>query len=161
LIIYYSPFTIPMPAYPIYLHNLKNALTIVVGGGPVGERKVRGLLAAEARIRLISPTATAQLSAWAASGRLEWWARAYQPGDLQGALLVFAATNQRSVNAQVAEAATLGGALCNVADAPSEGHFHLPALYRSADLTVAVGTNGTDPRLAQQIRDQIAQLLSP
>lgn len=149
-----------MTVYPIYLHSLANALTIVIGGGPVGERKVRGLLAAGARIRLISPTATAQLTTWAAAGQLEWWARPYQPGDLQGALLVFAATNQRSINAQVAEAAAQGGALCNVADAPGEGHFHVPALYRTADLTIAVGTNGTDPRLAQQIRDQIAQLLS-
>lgn len=149
-----------MSVYPIYLHNLASALTIVVGGGPVGERKVRGLLAAGAHIRLISPTATVQLTAWAEAGQLEWQARSYQPGDLEGALLVFAATNQRMLNAQIAEAAAQCGALCNVADAPGEGHFHLPALYRTGDLTIAVGTNGADPRRAQRIRDQIAQWLS-
>jgi cobalt-precorrin 5A hydrolase/precorrin-3B C17-methyltransferase len=142
--------------YPITLHNLHQRLSVVIGGGPVAERKVAGLLAAGAQVRLIAPQATPQLIAWAQAGRLHWLARPYQPGDLTGAFLVFAATNQRAVNQQVAQDAAASGALCNVADAPQEGDFHLPAVLRTEDLTIAVSTSGRDPRRAKAVRDQIA-----
>lgn len=146
--------------YPIFLTGLADKLAIVVGGGPVGERKVAGLLAAQARVRLISPVATPVLTAWAQAGQLEWWPRPYQPGDLVGALLVFAATNVRTVNAQVAREAASLGLLCNVADAPAEGNFHVPALYRHADVVVAIGSrHGKNPKRIKQLRDQIAQFL--
>jgi len=146
----------PPPSYPIVLTNLAGAPVVVVGGGAVGERKVRGLLEVGAQVRLISPEATPRLQAWAAAGRIVWQPRAYVPGDLAGARLVFAATNQRQVNARVARDAALHGALCNVADAPEEGDFHLPALLRSEELTIAVSSGGAAPERAAALRDAIA-----
>jgi cobalt-precorrin 5A hydrolase/precorrin-3B C17-methyltransferase len=145
--------------YPLYLTNLEGLLAVVIGGGIVGERKVTGLLAAGVPTRLISPAATPRLQEWAAEGHLEWLARPYQPGDLVGATLVFAATNQRAVNAEVAQAARQANILCNVADAPAEGDFHVPAVHRQDDLVVAVGTGGRSPRRATAVRDQIAAWL--
>ena len=49
------------------------------------------------------------------------------------------------------------GILCNVADAPEEGSFHLPAVYRGAHATIAVSTSGVDPAGAKRLRDQIAR----
>src|SRR5215211_2520154 len=106
-------------SYPITLTSLRGAPVVVVGGGAVGERKVRGLLAAGAAVRLISPTASEQLQAWAAAGQIGWEQREYTVGDLDGARLVFAATNRREVNAQLAREAAALGLLCNVADAPA------------------------------------------
>lgn len=149
----------PAPVYPITLANMQGAGAVVVGGGPVAQRKVAGLLNAEAAVRLISPDATPQLTAWATAGRLTWERRAYQPGDLVGARLAFAATNQRQVNAQVAAEAHAAGILCNIADNPAEGDFHVPAVYRQPGLVVAVSTAGNSPTRARQIRDKIKQLL--
>lgn len=146
----------PDGLYPVVLTGLRGALAVVVGGGPVGERKARGLLDAGATVRLISPEATAQLAEWAAAGRLTWERRGYTAGDLGGARLAFAATDQRAVNAQVAADAAALGLLCNVADAPGEGSFHVPAVYRGDGVTVAVSTAGTSPGRARQLRDQIA-----
>ncbi len=146
--------------YPLYLTNLENLQAVVIGGGIVGERKVSGLLAAGVPTRLISPTATPRLQDWAAAGQLEWLSRAYQQGDLADATLVFAATNQRAVNAEIALAARLAHILCNVADAPAEGDFHAPAVHRQADLVVAVGTGGRSPRRSTAVRDQIAAWLT-
>jgi cobalt-precorrin 5A hydrolase/precorrin-3B C17-methyltransferase len=129
---------------------------MVIGGGPVGERKARGLLNAGGQVRLISPEATRQLEAWAVEGRLEWLRRPYQAGDLLGAQLVFAATNQRAINAQIAQEAAQFGLLCNVADVPSEGNFHVPAVHRQPDLVISVSTLGEDPRRAKALRDQIS-----
>jgi len=146
--------------YPIYLTHLSHVRGVVIGGGAVGERKVAGLLAAGARVRLISPQATVQLQLWAQAGQIEWLARAYQEGDIAAAFLVFAATNLRSVNARVAAAAADLHLLCNVADASDEGNFHVPAVHRQAGLVIAVGSGGQSPRRSQQTRDQIAHWLA-
>lgn len=146
--------------YPIYLHQNSSLSAVVVGGGPVGQRKVTGLLSAGARVRLVSPTATPHLQDLAAAGRIEWLPRPYQTGDLDGALLAFAATNQRPVNAQVALDARNARILCNVADAPDEGDFHVPAIHRQGDLTIAVGTGGHSPTHARRVRDLIAEWLA-
>jgi cobalt-precorrin 5A hydrolase/precorrin-3B C17-methyltransferase len=139
---------------------MANAVAVVVGGGPVGERKVRGLLTAGVKVQLISPEATPQLQAWAEAGQLQWSVRPYQSGDLLGVRLVFAATNQRIVNAQIAEEAAKLGLLCNVADQPEEGNFHVPAVHRQPGLVVAVSSSGENPRRAQQVRDNIAAWLN-
>ena len=146
--------------YPITLINLRGALMVVVGGGTVGERKLRGLLASGAAVRLISPVATPALRALADSGAIGWHARPYQAGDLAGARLVFAATDQRAVNDQVAQDAAALGLLCNVADDPRAGTFHLPAVHREPGLLVAVSTAGASPSRAKQLRDQIAVWLA-
>jgi cobalt-precorrin 5A hydrolase/precorrin-3B C17-methyltransferase len=142
--------------YPITLIDISGQPAVVVGGGPVGQRKVQGLLAAGVEVRLISPEATPQLQAWAEASRIYWERRPYQPGDVNGAQLVFAATNQRMVNAQVAQEAKNLGLLCNVAGQPDEGNFHVPAVHRQPGLVVAVSSLGESPTRAQQVRDQIA-----
>jgi cobalt-precorrin 5A hydrolase/precorrin-3B C17-methyltransferase len=148
------------PTYPVNLAQMHAAPVVVVGGGLVGERKVRGLLAVGARVTLICPDATPLLREWAEAGRIEWAQRAYQGGDLASrTALVFAATSERATNAQVAQDAAALGLLCNVADAPEEGTFHLPAVYREAGLVVAVSTEGTSPTRARQMRDRLAELL--
>lgn len=142
--------------YPITLTGINGAPVVVIGGGPVGERKVGGLLAAGLAVRLISPEATPQVQVWAEAGQICWERRPYQPGDVTGARLVFAATNQRAVNAQIAQEAANLGLLCNVADQPAEGNFYVPAVHRQPGLVVAVSTSGQSPTRARQVRDQIA-----
>ena len=146
--------------YPLTITNLHGRTAVVVGGGVVGERKVRSLLAADVPVRLISPTATEQLKAWASLGEIDWERRPYRDGDLSGAGLVFAATNVRAVNQEIAVAAHAQGLLVNVADAPSEGNFHSPAVVRKDDLIVSVSTLSGRPRQATTARDKIAALLA-
>ena len=48
--------------YPLTLTNLGSRIAVVIGGGIVGERKVRSLLAADVQVRLISPSATGAIN---------------------------------------------------------------------------------------------------
>lgn len=144
-----------MADYPIIL-QLQDRLCVVVGGGAVGLRKVRGLLAAGARVRLVEPVAPGVLPEG-----VELVPRAYRDGDLEGACLAFAASGKRAVNAAVASEARRRGIPVNVADVPGEGDFTLPALLRRGELSVAVATAGRSPALAAALCARLGELLGP
>jgi precorrin-2 dehydrogenase/sirohydrochlorin ferrochelatase len=150
-----------MPAgYPILVH-LAGRPVVVVGAGRVATRKVAGLLDAGARVRLVAPRASAQLTALAGAGRLDWERRPYRPGDLHGAFLVIAATDAPAVNRRVAADAHTAGVLADVVDDPGAGGFTTPATLRRGDLVVAVATSGRVPGLAGALRRRLAAQLGP
>lgn len=135
--------------------NISGRLCVVIGGGRVAERKALSLLEAQAQLRLISPQLTERLHQLAAAGKIDWLNRCVQPGDIRGAMLVFAATDSALVNAAVAHEARAAGQLVNVADAPELCNFQVPAVLRRGDLSIAVATNGKSPALAAQIRKRL------
>jgi siroheme synthase-like protein len=144
------------PSYPLMLTNLAHVRCVVVGGGAVAERKVRDLLDGGARPVVIGPELTEALAGWLAEGRIAHVERVYQAGDLAGAFLAIAATDDRAANAAVAEEARALGILVNVADEPADGNFHTAAVVRRGDLLLAVSTGGASPALAARIRRELA-----
>ena len=141
--------------YPINL-NIQDALCVVVGGGPVGERKVLGLLAAQAVVRVVSPTVSSALAELADQGRIEWWQHEYTCADITGALLVFAATDSDVIQRRILEDAVKEGALVNLARLPQGSDFHVPSLVRRGDLLLTVSTTGVSPALSAAIRNELA-----
>jgi siroheme synthase-like protein len=141
--------------YPIVLNG--EAITaLVVGGGRVAERKARALLAAGARVRVVAPVVSVALRELARSTPLcEIVERRYEGDDIAGARLVFAATDQREVNAAVARDARVAGLLVNVADDGSLGELVSAGVHESGGLLIAVTTGGV-PGAAARVRDAIS-----
>jgi precorrin-2 dehydrogenase/sirohydrochlorin ferrochelatase len=144
-----------MSGYPIVLTRCERA--IVVGGGDVALRKVEGLLAGGAAVVVISNEAIASLRAQAEEGRFSLILRQFQPGDLAGAQLAVAATDDRNVNEMVYREARKLGILVNVVDDPQRCTFHVPAVVQRGPVTVAVSTGGASPHLAAYLRKRIAK----
>ena len=86
--------------YPISL-DLKGKKCLVVGGGQVALRKVRTLLEYGARVEVISPDLCQELRRLGGKGTVGVRPREYTQGDLEGALIVMAATDQREINTKV------------------------------------------------------------
>jgi precorrin-2 dehydrogenase / sirohydrochlorin ferrochelatase len=149
----------PRFQYPVCL-DLGGRPCIVVGGGAVAERKIRGLLGAGARVTVVSPALTPGLLALAAEARLHWTPREYRAGDLGEAWLVMIATDDHAVNEEVAAEARARRVWANCADDPERCDFALPAIARRGPLTVAVSTGGASPALAQVAREEIERRLS-
>jgi siroheme synthase-like protein len=141
--------------YPVFL-DLRGRRCVVVGGGAVAERKVEGLLAAEAVVTVVSPMVTETLHGLAAAGRIRHVARPYRAGDVAGAQLAFVASDDRAVNAEVARDGRAAGVWVNAADDPPCCDFILPAVMRRGGVVVAVGTGGASPAVAAVVRDEIA-----
>ena len=144
--------------YPIVL-DVTDRLCLVVGGGPIAEGKVRGLLAAGARVTVVSPALTPALAALAAEGRIAHRARDYADGDLEGAALALAATGDRAVSAAVLAEGRARGVWVNAADDPERCDFFLPAVLRRGALAVAVSTGGASPALTRAVRDELERRL--
>ncbi len=140
--------------YPIFL-DLTDRSCLVVGGGPVAERKVEGLLGVGARVTVLSPAMTERLRAWAASGNIRYVQREYQWGDLIGYQLAFATTDDGEVNAAMALEGRERGVWVNAADDPVNCDFILPSVLRRGALVVAVATGGASPALSRAIREEL------
>jgi precorrin-2 dehydrogenase/sirohydrochlorin ferrochelatase len=140
--------------YPVCL-NITDSLCVVVGGGTVAERKVLGLLAAEARVIIISPQLTPPLQQLAEDERVEWVMRPFKKGDLQGAQLVFAATDNKQVQDEILQEAELAGQLVNVIDVPKSCSFQVPAVVRRGNLTLTVSTDGKSPAVSAMVRREL------
>ena len=145
--------------YPVFL-DLTDHRCLVVGGGPVAEGKVEGLLAAGARVTVVSPTVTARLAGWAAEGRLLLHSRAYRAEDLGGHRVAFVATDDAEVTRAVAAEARARSIWVNAADEPARCDFILPSVIRRGRLVVAVSTGGASPAAARAIREELEGYLS-
>ena len=149
-----------MTYYPVFLH-LDGRHCVVIGGGAVAERKVRSLRAAGAAVRVVSPSLTDALTARAAAADIEHVARPYRHGDLAGAALAYAATDDDALHAVIAVDAAAAGVLLNVVDRPQWCSFIVPAVLTRGDLTVAVSTGGGSPALARRLRGDLERTLGP
>ncbi|MBI4574143.1 MAG: bifunctional precorrin-2 dehydrogenase/sirohydrochlorin ferrochelatase [candidate division NC10 bacterium] len=146
--------------YPMMV-DVAGRRCLIVGGGPVAERKVTLLLECGADVEVVSPTASPRLTALATVGRLRLRRRPVRPADLAGAFLVVAATDDPQVNRDVAERARRAGGLVNVADDPGACSFLVPAVVRRGDLTVAISTGGGSPALAKKLRQRLERTIGP
>src|SRR5262249_52968896 len=127
-----------MPDYfPAFL-DLRERPCLVVGGGEIGERKARELLACHARVIVVSPCATAALSTLAESGAIAWRARTFLRTDVRRCALVIAATGIPAVDSAVAGEARRRGVLVNVVDRPAQCDFIFGSVLRRGELQVAV-----------------------
>ncbi|MEM7505060.1 MAG: siroheme synthase CysG [Pseudomonadota bacterium] len=143
-----------MDHFPIFL-NLRDQRVLVVGAGPVAARKVGLLIRSGARVTVVAPTAEQSLRALADEQVIRWLARGFTSHDVRGARLVFAATDDAEVNAEVAAACREAEIPVNVVDQPALGSFIMPSIVDRAPVIAAISTGGSAPTLARLLRGRI------
>lgn len=147
-----------MRYYPVFL-DIAGKPVVVVGGGNVALQKVEGLVEAGAHVTIVSPELLPQLRELAGSGRIRHIGREYQPGDLEGYLLAFVATDDRSINATVTQEGRKRGVWVNAVDDPPNCDFIMPGVIRRGDVVVAVSTSGASPAMARKLREDVQAFL--
>jgi siroheme synthase-like protein len=149
-----------MAYYPVFL-ELTAAPCVVVGGGAIAEEKVRGLLAAGARVKVVGPELTTGLAELARQGRIVHLARRLCRGDLAGARLAIAERLDQVTVRRLWREAREERVPLNVVDEPRWCTFIAPAVVREGDLAIAVSTGGKAPALAVRLKQAIAALVGP
>ena len=149
---------VSVPLFPLFA-DLKDRRVLVVGGGPVAERKTEALLHAGARPRVGAPDLTPRLRARHGEGRIDWIPGHFDAHWLAGAWLVVAATDDTAVNRAVATAAEARHVFANVVDDGELSSFHVPAIVERGPLQIAISSGGGAPMLARHLRRQLETLL--
>ena len=138
--------------------DLADRRVVVVGGGTVAQRRLPRLVAAGARVELISPSVTPAVQAMIDAGELSWQRRRYADGDLAGAWYVLCCTSDPSVNALVSAAAETARVFCVRADAGAEGSAVTPATGEHDGMLIGVLSGGR-PRRSAAVRDGLLDAL--
>ena len=146
--------------FPVFL-KLEGRNCLVVGGGTIGESKVKSLLATGARISLVAPKITSALEEQARHGAIVWHRREFETSDLLGVFVVIAATSSEEVNDLIFREADRRGILCNAVDQPPRCHFYFPAIVRRGALQIAISTAGFSPSLARRLRQELEEQFGP
>ena len=132
-----------------------------MGGGRVGERKVRSLLKAGALVKVIGPELTPPLIRLKKKTKLTHIYRSYRRRDLGGAFLAIAATDDRTTNERVFRQALEKRVLVNVVDDPAHSSFIVPSIVEKKDLIVAISTSGRSPAMARVVRQKLEKEIGP
>lgn len=142
--------------YPIFI-KIKGKKCIVIGGGNVAERKINSLVTDGADVIVIAPNVTDNLLQLVQAKKITWYNRLFQAGDLHGALLAFAATDNRKVNQLIASEAKKHKVLLNSIDCQGECDFIVPSRIERGPLQICISTSGASPALAKQIRQDLEE----
>ena len=128
---------------------------LVVGAGKVALRKTRGLVEVGARITVVAPEWEPEFEELP----VRLVRRRFRASDLTGALLVFAATDDRLTNHRIAIAAKGRGQFANIADSAEECGFLVPARVNRGEVQIAISTGGESPRLTAELRRKLDEIL--
>jgi precorrin-2 dehydrogenase / sirohydrochlorin ferrochelatase len=140
--------------YPISL-DVEGKLAVVIGRDAVAAGKVEALLAAGARVRVVAEGPGPRLDRLESDPNVDVQRRAYQSHDVDGALVVVAASADPALRARIYRDARSSGALVNVMDDVAHCDFAAPAVVRRGELTIAVSTGGGSPALSRRLREQL------
>ena len=142
----------PAPRFPLFI-DLRGRKCVVVGGGTIANRRVGVLRAFGADVTVIAPTFKGDPEA------VEWIPRAYETGDLEGALLAVTATDNRDINRRVGEDARALNIPVSVADRMEECTFFFPAVCMGDGLTAGVVSDGTGHKRTAEAAKAIRKTL--
>ena len=147
-----------MRHFPVFL-DLNGRRCLVVGAGEVAARKAQQLLRSDADLLIVAPGAGEGIRALKQQGRVRYEAREFMPEDVDGCALVIAATPDKQVNSQVANAAKAGNVPVNVVDNPALCSFIMPSVVDRDPVQIAVSTGGASPVLARLLRVKLETLI--
>ncbi len=142
--------------YPVFL-NIEHRPVLVVGGGTVAEQKIKGLLEACSDVTVIAPHTSETIDKLAGENKISLLRRVYATGDVDGFVLVIAATNDAAVHRAIFDEAQAKNIPVNIVDVPGLCTFFLSSVFQEGDLKIAVSTNGKSPTLGKIIRDRIGK----
>lgn len=140
-----------MGYFPFFI-EIKGKKGLIVGGGKIAAHKVNKLLPFEPSLTVVAPAILKEL---AENPALLCETRAFKDRDVEGKLFVIAATNDRRLNAHVAEICRAENILVNAVDDKEQCEFLFPALVKKGKLTVGITTEGASPQVAAMLRGQI------
>lgn len=149
-----------MKTFPMFL-QMQGRRVIIVGGGEQAAQKCRLILKTDAAITVLAHALEPELADLHAQGRIDWQTGCITPHSFADTALVFVATGCPGMDAALHMLAKAAGATVNVVDQPDLCDAITPSIVDRSPVVVAIGTEGTAPVLARQIKTRVEEMLEP
>ncbi len=146
------------PYFPLFV-DLSGKTILVVGGGNIALRRIRTLLGFTEKLTVVAPRLHPDLLPLEAEGKLTLLPRPYEPGDIEGAALVLAATDDPAVNENVRCDCKRLGIPVNVSSDRHASDFFFPGIARKGNYVAGVTASGQDHSGAKKLTEAIRELL--
>ncbi|MDX2456492.1 MAG: siroheme synthase CysG [Gammaproteobacteria bacterium] len=143
-----------MDYLPVFL-KIEDRPCLIVGGGKVAARKATLLNRAGGRITVVTTEACGEIKTLIEQGAVTCVEREFREEDMDGVVLVIAATDDEAVNRAVSELANQHRIPVNVVDNPDLCSFIVPSIIDRSPVQVAVSTGGASPVLARLLRARL------
>ncbi len=149
-----------MKTFPMFL-QMAGRRVVIMGGGEQAAQKARLILKTDAEISVWAPALDPELSGLAAEGRITHQTGPVTPGSFAGSALSFIATGCPGLDMALHALAKEAGVVVNVVDQPQLCDAITPSIVDRDPVVVAIGTEGTAPVLARQIKTKVEGILEP
>ncbi|MBQ6636780.1 MAG: bifunctional precorrin-2 dehydrogenase/sirohydrochlorin ferrochelatase [Lachnospiraceae bacterium] len=146
------------PFFPVFI-DLSQKKLIVFGAGKIARRRIAVLSQFTPQLTVIAPDCLAEVGELAACGKIIFLKKAYEEGDLEGADIVFAATNDHDVNNRIYDDCKKRGITVNVSTDRSKSDFYFPGIARKEDIVVGVTASGKDHAGARRVSEKMREML--
>jgi siroheme synthase-like protein len=148
------------PYYPIFI-DVENRDVVIIGGGGVCTRKAETMMRYGARVTVIAPRVTDEIMGWVSAGRIQLKRKEYDDGDLDGASIVIASTDDACINGRIARDCRRRKIPVNVVDVTHLCEFIVPAIVEQGSIQLAVSTGGKSPALARTLKENLQRFVGP
>ena len=149
-----------MKTFPMFL-QMQGRRVVIAGGGEQAAQKCRLILKTQAAITVLAPALEPELADLHATGRIAWQRGAIKPDSFADCALTFIASGCPGLDASLHALAKVAGATVNVVDQPTLCDAITPSIVDRSPVVVAIGTEGTAPVLARQIKTRLETMLEP
>lgn len=150
-----------MAYFPMFV-NLKDQPCLVVGGGMVAYRKVKVLLDFEARVVVVGENICDKIyEIVKKSNQLELQKKRFENADCDNMFMVIAATDDKELNHHIAGICNSKGIMVNAVDQKEDCSFIFSSYIKEKNLIAAFSSGGNSPVLAQYLKSQEKEILTP
>ena len=147
------------PFFPLYI-DLSGRDILFVGGGSIAARRIGVLQPFAEQITVVAPEADGSIIELTETGEVSWITREFDEGDLEGRDIVFAATDDKELNADIAAKCRERGILVNVSSDKELCDFYFPGIVMQGETVVGVSASGQDHKKARRVRERIQDILT-
>ncbi len=147
------------PYFPLYV-DLSGKDILFVGGGHIAARRIGVLQPFVESMTVVAPEAEGSILELTESGEVNWITREFEEGDLEGRDIVFAATDDKALNAEIAAMCREKGITVNASSEKELCDFYFPGIVRQGNTVIGVNASGEDHRKAKKVRERIQEILT-
>ena len=146
------------PYFPIFI-DLSEKKILVIGAGKIARRRITVLCRFTPTLTVIAPDSLPEIEALAEEGTIRLLRKSYEEEDIEGADIVFAATNDHDVNDKIHNDCKKHGIMVNVSTDRRKSDFYFPGIAAKGDIVVGVTASGKDHAGAKRVSEQVRKLL--